>query len=146
MQVLLHPHVPVNVADNFVYDAILKMLSGVLGSNAFAYSMLAVLLVFIQALYLNRIANKHKLFNRPTYVIAFTYLVLSSVSPPLNYFSEALLVGWCILPGLDMLLGFSQTFQPRKLIYNAGFILCMAALLQFSAIGYLLLFLACLTM
>jgi hypothetical protein len=146
MQALLHPQVPLSLPDNFVYNAILHLLSPVFGANAFAYTLLAVALIFIQALYINRITIKHKLFNRPSYVPAYTYIMLTSVYAPLSYFSLALLVSWCVLPGVDMLLSFSQTFQPRKLIYNAGFVLCIAALLQCSALGYLVLFLLCLVM
>jgi len=144
MQALLHPLLPTALPDNFIYNTILSGVKTVLGANAFAYTLVSVVLIFIQALYLNGITTRHKLFSRPSYIPAFTYLVLTAVYPPLNHFSETLVLTCCVLPAIDMLLGFSQTFQPRKLLYNAGFVLCLAAIVQFSALGYLLLFFICL--
>ena len=138
--VMMHPQLPVPVEGHYSYNTVLRLLNTVLSGRAFAYSLLGVAMIFMQAMYINRIAARHKLFNRPTYIPAFTYLLLSSVYPAWNYFNETMLVIWCLLAGMDVLLSFSQTQQPRKLVFNAGFLFCMAAIVQFSAAGFLILF------
>jgi len=137
--VLLHPHVPLDLPGYFLYNLLLTLLNTVLHGSAAAYTVLGVVMVFLQALYISRIAAVHKLFNRPTYIPAFVYLLLTSLFPNWNYFNETLVINWCILAGIDVLLGFSQTNQPRKRIFNAGFFLCLAALFQFSVTAYLVL-------
>ncbi len=140
-RLLLHPAVPDPVADHFIYNYILRGLSVVFGHSAFAYSMLAIVILFVQSLYLKSISVRHKLFPRYTYVPAFVYLLLTSIYMPFSTFSETLLVNWLLLGAMDIMFGFTQTTQPRKLIFNAAFLLSMAALFQFTMLAYFFLLL-----
>ena len=141
LQALLHPVLPVQVPQHFFYNGMLAGLHYVFGKVAFAYTFLALLLTFIQALYVNSITNRHKMFNRFTYIPAFVFLLLGSVYPTFSQFSEPLIINWFLLAALDTMFGFTQTTQPRKLIYNAGFFLCLTALFQFSFLAFFLLLL-----
>jgi hypothetical protein len=141
---LLHPQLPVTAGDTILFNWLLGGLSYVFGSAAFAWTFFAVVCSFLQGLYLNAITIRHRLFARPTYVPLFSYLVLTSIIPGYSYFSAPLMVCWCLLLSFDVMLQFSQSGQPRKHIFNAGFMLSMAALLQFSAIFYFLLFIVAL--
>lgn len=132
IKALLHPVCPEMVNGHFLYNYLLRVLQYVLGQNAFAYTFLAIVLIFTQSIYLKAITTRHKLFPRYTYIPAFVYLLLSSLYTPLNYFSETTLVNWLLLGAMDTMFSFSQTTQPRRLIYNAGFLLCMAAMFQFT--------------
>ena len=138
--VLIHPQAPVPVEGYFFYNSILQALNVVLRGNAFAYTLLTVVLLFAQAIYFNGIAGRHKLYPRTTYLPALVFILLTSIFPAFNYFSCTLLINWCLLGGIDMILSFSQSQHPRKQLFNAGFIICLAALLQFSAIGFVLVF------
>lgn len=138
---LLHPVAPEAVPGHAVYNYVLRGLDVVFRHSAFAYTLLAVIMLFLQALYINNIATHHKLFPRHTYVPSYVFVLLSSIYPPFSLFSETLLVNWLLLAAVSIMFGFTQTTQPRKLIYNAGFLLCMAALFQFSLVAYFLLLL-----
>ncbi|RYD56529.1 MAG: hypothetical protein EOP56_12610 [Sphingobacteriales bacterium] len=146
LQALSAPAVPVVLPDHFLYGYIVQALDVVLSGGASAYTMLAVLMQFGQALYLNNIATRRRMVTKPMYNIAFFYIVLTSLSPALTYFSELLLVNWLVLIALDVMLGIHQTPHPRKNVYNAGFFLSLAALLHFPAIGYALLLIFALMM
>jgi hypothetical protein len=116
----------------------------IFGNAAFAWTFFAIVCLFLQGLYLNAITIRHRLFAKPSHVPLFCYIVLTSIIPGYSYFSAPLMVCWCLLLCFDVMLQFSQSGQPRKHIFNAGFLLSMAALLQFSAIFYFLLFVAAL--
>jgi hypothetical protein len=103
--------------------------------------MLSIVLVFVQSLYLKGITTRHKLFPRPTYIPAFVYLLLTSVYPSLSTFSETMLVNWFLMGAVDVMFGFTQAIQPRKLIFNAALLLSMAALFQFTMLAYFFLLL-----
>ena len=103
--------------------------------------MLSVIVIFIQSLYLNGIAVRHKLFPRNSYLTSFVYLLLTSIYPRFSFFSETLLLNWLLLGAMDIMFSFSQTTQPRKLIYNAAFLFSLAALFQFTLLAYVFLFL-----
>ncbi len=119
----------------------LRALFFVFKNGSFSYTLLGVALIFIQALYLNSITMRHKLFPKHTYIAAFVYLLLTSVYPRFNYFSETMLLNWILLGAMDIMFGFSKTTQPRKLIYNAAMLFSLAAIFQFTALGFLLLLL-----
>lgn len=140
-QAVLHPVVPVPVAGHFIYNILLRILYVVFRDGAFAYTMLAIVILFIQSLYLKSISVRHKLFPRYTYIPAFVYLLLTSVYPPFNSFNETLIVNWFLLGAVDIMFGFTQTAQPRKLIFNASFLLSLAALFQFTMLAYFFLLL-----
>jgi len=140
-QVLLHPVAPVPVAGHFLYNYIIRVLYYVFRHGAFAYTMLTIVILFIQALYLKSISVRHKLLPRYTYIPAFVYILLTSIYPPFNSFNETLLLNWLLLGAVDFMFSFSQTTQPRKLIFNASFLLSMAALFQFTLLAYFFLLL-----
>ncbi len=140
-QALLHPIAPSPVGGHYVYNYILRGLYLIFRHGSFGYTMLAIIILFLQSLYLKSIATRHKLFPRYTYIPAFVYLLLTSIYPQFSYFSETLIINWLLLGAVDIMFGFTQTSQPRKLIYNAGFLLSMAALFQFSMLAYFFLLL-----
>jgi Family of unknown function (DUF6427) len=139
--VLIHPETPATIKGHILYNFIVEGLYFVFRHGAFAYSMLAIVLLFLQALYLKSIATRHKLFPRHTYVPSFVYILLTSLYPAFSMFNETIIVNWLLLGAVDIMFGFTQTTQPRKLIYNAGFLLSMLALFQFSFLTYFLLLL-----
>jgi hypothetical protein len=140
-QVLLHPVLPGAVDGHFVFKYIITALNVVFRDGAFAYTMLAIVILFMQSLYLKSISVRHKLFPRYTYVPAFIFLLLTSVYAPFNSFNETLLVNWFLMGAVDIMFGFTQTTQPRKLIFNASFLLSMAAIFQFTLLAYFFLLL-----
>ena len=141
LRVLIFPEMPVMVPGHFLYNYILRGLQFAFRNTAFAYTLLSVIVIFIQSLYLNGIAVRHKLFPKNTYLTAFVYLLLTSIYPRFNFFNETLILNWLLLGAMDIMFSFSQTTQPRKLIYNAAFLFSLAALFQFTAVAYLLLLL-----
>ncbi len=138
---LLQPTAPEPLAGHFLYNYLLRGIDVVFRHAGFPYALLAVIMLFMQAIYIKAIASRHKLFPRPTYIPAFVFLLLTSIYPPFNTFSETLVLNWLLLGSVDAMFSFTQTTQPRKLIYNAGFLLCVAALFQFSGLAFFLLLL-----
>ena len=139
LKVLLHPVTPLPIPRHFLYNYILGGFHVVIRDNAFAYTLLGILILFMQAIYLNSITVRHKLFPRNTYISAFVYLALTSVYSRFSVFNETLLINWLLLGAMDIMFGFAKTTQPRKYIYNAALLFCMASLFQFSMLGWFLL-------
>jgi len=141
LHTLMAPQAPKPVQGHFMYNYVLMGLNTVFHSGAFAFTLLAVFLLFIQSLYLRNIAVRHKLFPRNTYVPAFTYLLLTSIYPEFSFFSETILLNFMLMGAMDIMFTFSQTSQPRKHIYNAALLFSLAALFQFTALAFFLLLL-----
>jgi hypothetical protein len=139
LQALLHPVAPQAMPDHVLFASLLQVL-GYAFESAFAYTLLTVAVLVSQALFINHITVKHKLFTKNTYLPAFSYLLLTSLNPAFNYFSEPLLINWLVLISVNIMMSLSQTTQPRKQIFNAAFAVCLPALFQFPAVGFILLF------
>ncbi|HTN46911.1 MAG TPA: DUF6427 family protein [Flavipsychrobacter sp.] len=140
LQALSHPAMPQAFPHHLLFGSLLHFLQ----FSAFGYTILAVILTFLQSVYVNFICEKHKLFHKTGYYAAFIYLVLSSLYPAFSYFSEPLLINWFVLIALDVMLSFSKTLEPQKQLFNAGFFICIPVLLQFPAIGFFVLLLVAL--
>jgi hypothetical protein len=141
LSVLMHPQAPVAIPGYFVYNALLDVLNVLLHGSGFGYTFFNIILLFLQALYINRIAAKYKLFYRPSYIPALVFILLISLYPPYGFFSLAMAANWFVLCGVDCMLSFNQTLKPRKQIFNAGYLFCLAGILQFSAMGFVFLLL-----
>lgn len=139
LQALGHPVAPFVPEHHIFFQTIVDIFNVVLRGNAFAFTLLAAVMIFAQSLYLNSIFVNRRLAGKPTYTTAFIYIVLTSILPEFTYFSEILLLNWCIIGGIDALLGFHQTNKPRMQVFNTGFIFSIAALLHFQTVGYFLL-------
>lgn len=137
MPALLHPVMPMPAANHVVFPLLLRFLH----ISAFAYTLAAIVMIFLQAVYLNFITEKHKLFHKTGYYPAFMYVLLTSLYPAFNYFSEPLFINWLVLIAIDVMLSFPKTLHPAKQLFNAGFAICLPALIQFSAVGFFLLLL-----
>ncbi len=141
VKALIHPQVPLPVAGYFMYNYVLKGLNLLFAQSRFAWTMMALVSTFFQALYIKNITSRHKLFPRYTYIPAYVYIILTSIDAEFGYFGVTLIINWFLLGAMDLMFSFTQTTQPRKLLYNAGFLLAMAALFQFSMLSFFLLLL-----
>lgn len=140
-QALLHPVMPEALANQFVFDYILNTLFFFFHDNKTMFTALAIFMLLLQALYVNYISIRHKLFLHNTYLPAFSYLLLTSFHPAMNMFSAPLIANWAVLGCVNLILGFNQTSQPRKQIFNAAFILSLAVIVFPQSIVFFILFL-----
>jgi hypothetical protein len=136
LQALGHPVVPDPGLHQALFASVVQALKGIWGASATAFTLLAAVFTFAQALYLRYIAIKHRLFGRPSYLPAFIYIIISSLHPATGYFSAPLLLNWFLLGALDALLGFTRREDQPRTIFNAGFLLACGALMYFPAVAY----------
>jgi hypothetical protein len=136
LQALHHPAAPAAVDGQVIYAWVLHGFQAVLGTGATTYTILALLMTFGQAIYLRGVSIRHRLFSRPSYLPAFAFVLLSSLHPVLGSFSPPLLANWLIIGALDTVLGFTSREEERRRIFNAGFLLGLAAALVFPDIVY----------
>ena len=146
VKVLLHPVMPLPVADHPFHNWLLALLIPLFGKNGFWFTVFVIVNTFLQSLYLVNITSRYRFFSKVTYVPAYAFILLATVFPAFSTFGETFFLNWILLIGLDTMFGFSQTNQPRKLIFNAGFLLGAAALFQASMLVFFLLLLVAMVM
>lgn len=131
---MAHASLPTAVDAQILYSALLQLLYYIFGKTAFAFSSLAVILIYVQAICLNAIAVKYRLFNQSTYLVAFTYIILTALHPVLSYFNAQLIVNFLLLFAIHELLQLKQSHSPNKQLFNIGFVLSIAGFFQFTVV------------
>ncbi len=139
LQALAHPLMPSPEVSQALFGWIVWLLSFVLGKSATAFTMLAVLMCFLQGIYLKSIAVRHRMFSKHSYLPAFIYIVLCSLHPAFGQFSAPLLLNWLLLAALDALLRFGRREGANRVVFNAGFLLGWAGILYFPTLAFALL-------
>lgn len=109
-----------------------------LGSDTMR-TILAILLIYIQGIMLNRIALKNKLMRSPNYLPAFFYILIMSFVPQFQQFHPMILANTFFILCIGELFKTYKNPNAAKYIFNAGLFLCIAVLIYFPfAFLYLL--------
>jgi hypothetical protein len=130
LQGMMHACLPMATEGQFGYAWLLWFLSFLLGKSAWAFSIFSVLLISIQAIWLNSIVAQHKLFLHNTYIVSFSFIALSSLSS----FSPLLVVNFLVILTLQELLQLKNAQKVSKQLFNIGFWVMLAAIIHFSAV------------
>lgn len=110
----------------------------ILGNHPAAYTLIAAVFIFGQSLYLRGIALRHRLMVNSNYLPSFVFIILSSLHPALGFFSASIWLNWLLLAGVDLALSFSKSHDRSRAIFNAGFVLALAAVWLSPALIYFL--------
>ncbi len=138
LPVFLHPHVPVvNESDGFLFKEFLKLVEPASRSSLLLFPILAFVLLFGQAIILNRFINNQRMMNKPTYFPGMAYMLITSLLPEWNYFSAPLLVNTILLFVLSALFKIYNQPNAKGAIFNIGLALGIAAFLFFPTITFI---------
>jgi hypothetical protein len=110
-------------SDGSLYQELLEILQPAGTRFSALYTLLAFILIFSQAIGLNTMVNKLRLMNRPNYLPAMAYLLVTSFFSQWNQLSSALIVNSLLLWIWGSLNALQQGDRPKAILFNAGFAL-----------------------
>ncbi len=110
------------------YDSILT--KGIFGfiSNSLLQNILAIFIVYIQAIYINKLVIEHRLANKSSLLPGMIYIILMS------FFSEYSLLSPYLIANTFVLLAIGQLFKTYNkpkvadILFNIGFYIGIASL------------------
>lgn len=138
--IFLHPHVPViHPKDGILFHTILRWMQPVGNNYPALYSLLAFFILFIQALWLNRIMNEQRMMQRQNFLPAMSFMLITSLFPEWNYFSAPLLVNFALLYLIGVSFQMYNQNQGKGAIFNAGLAIGIASFLFFPSVVFFLL-------
>ncbi len=139
---LVHPVMPYRIAESpYLWLKLADFMESALGHSAFLLTFFAIVNLFGQAIYLNRIASTHHLYPKASYLPAMGYVLLTSLFKDWNYLSATLVSNWLLLAMLSGMLQLYAAPDARKQIFNIGCCISLAAMLVFPNIAFILLLL-----
>lgn len=92
---------------------------------------MATALVFFQALYFNYIMNHYKVYERSSYLPAFSYILISSLFLEFMLLTPALIANTFLLMALSRVFGFYKKESALSLIFDASMYTSIASLFFF---------------
>ncbi len=135
----LHPHEPQpQQLDGFLYKAFLSWLKSA-HVLPVVYSVITFLLLYIQALSINKLINSQRLMQKPNYLSGMSYLLITSMFPDWFNLSSPLIVNTLLIPVLFLLSGLHNNNNPKATLFNAGMLIGIASFFYFPSIAFLLL-------
>lgn len=133
----LHPTQPVAApTDGVLFNALLSRLSP--AGNAFPviYPTISFLLLFTQALTFNRIANDQRLLQKPNYLIAMSYLLITSLFSEWNILSAPLLVNTLLISVWGSMSNLHTLKKPMATLFNIGMVIGVTTFLYAPSIAF----------
>ncbi len=136
---LLYPLPPLRQAeDSYLYNLLLDFLRP-LNIPDLIYSVLAFFLLLIQASLFNRIINTQRMFARPNFLPAMSYILLSSLFAEWNQFSAPLLINTLLIWIFYRITNLYNSSSPNVGVFNIGLMLGITMLFFKPAAIFILL-------
>lgn len=110
-------------SDGSLFNELLQMLQPAGQQFPALYTVLAYFLLFFQAISLNTIVNRLRLMNRPNYLPAMSYLLITAFFSEWNQLSSAMIVNTLLLWIWSSLNRLQQGEKTKTILFNAGFAL-----------------------
>ncbi len=127
---------PVDMANDGILSVFVK--NG-LGNNYVVTGIVTLLIVFVQSILVNHLANKYRLFKDVTLLPGLFYILLVSAIQDFLPLSSILLGNTFLILALTSLLGIFKSAKCADAIFNVGFWLGAAALFYNAFILFLFL-------
>lgn len=129
--------------DGFLYTEFLKALQSTGSVFPVIYTAIAYLLLFTQAVTFNGLINEQKLFPVPNYLVALSYILITSIIPGWNVLSPALIINTILVWAWPHMVGLFNHPKPKNVLFNIGFGFAICSFIYFPSVYLLsLLFIA----
>lgn len=102
------------------------------GNYSVGFTLLAIINLIGQSLFLNKIVIRAQLFPFKSYLPALTFLMFSNLIPEWNYLSIYLLSNWFVLGLLNNTIKLGYEEDVRLIIINSGLMVGLATLMVAS--------------
>ena len=140
LPMFLYPVKPVSQqTDGFLYKQFLLQLDKVAGPLPGIYAFISFLLLFTQAIIFNQLANRQKLMQKPNYLTAMSYLLITSLFKEWNMLSAPLIVSSLMVWVWAKMSSLNNVKNVTGSLFNTGLIIGIATFFYFPSIAFSLL-------
>ena len=134
----LHPVIPVvQQTDGYLFKTLLVKLE-VLNMPSI-YPIISFFLLFTQAITFNKLANDHRLLQKPNYLTGMTYLLITSMFADWNTLSAALIVNTMLIWVWANMSGLYNNKNAKSTLFNIGVGIGISTFFYFPSIAFAIL-------
>ncbi len=136
----IHPEIPrTQQLDGILYRGFLNWLAPAAKTLPIIYSIIAFLLLYIQAITLNKLLNNHRLLPKPNYLAGMSYLLITSLFTEWYILSAPLIINTLLIWVLSRLCNLYNNPNAKTILFNVGMITGVASLFYFPSVAFSLL-------
>lgn len=140
LPLFLHPSIPVvQQTDGFLFRTLLEKLSVINNSMPSVYPIISFLLLFTQAIAFNKLANDHRLLQKPNYLTGMAYLLITSMFAEWNILSAALIVNTMLIWVWANMSGLYNNKNAKSTLFNIGMGIGVSTFFYFPSIAFAIL-------
>lgn len=132
-------------SDATLYKFLLSILSPVGKDFPIIYPFICLVLLYGQALWLNKIINAQKLFARSNYLTGMSFLLITAMFTDWYRLSAPMLVSTLFIWVWSKLINLHGEKSPKTSIFNIGFFTSVAAFIYTPGIAFVILIMVGLT-
>ena len=122
--------------DGRLYTAFIHSIGGATGTGALIASIIALFLLYVQALMVNYMINEYRLTIRQTFLPAMAYMLITSLLPEWSYMSAVLLSNTLIILMFIILFGLYNVSTGNSKIFNIGLLAGLASYIFFPSVFF----------
>ena len=122
--------------DGFLFKELLLQLTAVGNSVPVVYPFIAFLLLYTQAVTFNQLANGQRLMQKPNYLTAMAYLLITSLFKEWNVLSAPLIVNSLLIWVWARMSALSHTKIVTATLFNIGIAIGVATFFYFPSIAF----------
>ena len=102
-----------------------------ISTNQWVEMIVTTLIIFLQGFFINKLVMNHNFMRPPNFVTAFCFIILASLSVDFFGFSNVLMANFFMLFAFNELFLTFKLYRSAIHIFNAGFLMAIAALIYF---------------
>jgi hypothetical protein len=120
--------------DGRLYQWLVSSLS----NSTLLSAVIAFLLLYIQALLLNYLVNEFRMMPRYNYLVAMSYMLITSLLPEWNYLSSPMMANTLIIWMFVYLFSLYNAPNAKSQVYNIGFIAGISSYIYFPSSAFII--------
>jgi Family of unknown function (DUF6427) len=137
LPMFLHPNVPQpQQVDGFLYRSILTGLKPAAVQFPLIFPVLTFILLFTQAVYFNKLVNDLRIMQRPHYLTAMSYLLITSLFSEWNVLSSPLIINSLLIWVWSKMSGLHSNQNPKTALFNIGMAIGISTFFYFPSIAF----------
>ena len=137
LPMFLHPVKPVpQQTDGFLFKELLLQLSNVGDKLPAVYPLIAFVLLYTQAIIFNQLANGQRMMQKPNYLTAMAYLLITSLFKEWNVLSAPLIVNSLLVWVWARMAGLGNVKSVTSTLFNIGIAIGVSTFFYFPSIAF----------
>jgi len=136
----IDPQIPViKETDGFLFKEILYKLQHTGSQYPILYPIITYSLLFIQAIAFNKLINDQRMMQRPNYLPAMSYLLITSMFSEWNILSAPLLINTLLIWIWAKMSSLYSNNSTKSTLYNIGMAVGVSTFFYFPALAFIVL-------